>query len=174
MTKGELLEKVADYYLRSGDYNGFQARTLGIPEEHTKSLLKELIREELVSLNFGDGHPNSHINAFGPEPLNDQIRKIDDIGLDRACIYPSPLHLSYIIKKDDYVNRPFTLRLCLGEPQLKFFSFDLSILELYRNDPRYHYDVNDIHGSIGVIVENQMHECNQIYLQTFGFPMIRK
>jgi hypothetical protein len=36
----------------------------------------------------------------------------------------------------------------LGAPQLDFRVFDLRILEWYRNDPRYSYRVDDIHGSI--------------------------
>jgi len=38
--------------------------------------------------------------------------------------------------------------LALGEAQLSYRSFDLSVLEFYRNDPRHRYENDDINGRI--------------------------
>ncbi len=68
--------------------------------------------------------------------------------------------------------------LALDEPQLSFKSFDLSILEFYRNDPRYVYDCDDISGRISVTNKHyqssDMRKVDQVYLQTFGFSFNQK
>ncbi len=70
-------------------------------------------------------------------------------------------------------DRPFTRRLMLGEAQLEFHAFDLSILEFYRNDPRYDYETDDIHGQICIrdtyAGSDEMEERDRVFLQTFGF-----
>jgi len=43
---------------------------------------------------------------------------------------------------------PYTSALRAGAPQLDFRAFRLDVLEQYRNDPRYRYEVDDIHGTI--------------------------
>jgi hypothetical protein len=65
------------------------------------------------------------------------------------------------------------LRLALGEPQLVHVAFDLTILEFYRNDPRYHYRHDDTQGSISIsdayYRKGRMPSRDQILLETFGF-----
>ena len=60
--------------------------------------------------------------------------------------------------------------LAQGAAQLEFRAFDLSVLEFYRNDPRYHYTTDDIHGSISVRQEHSgLRDSDQVFLQTFGY-----
>ncbi len=72
-----------------------------------------------------------------------------------------------------FADRPYTKELALGEGQLAFRAFDLSILEIYRNDSRYYYVSNDVDGLISVTDEqdrsNEMRESDKALLQTFGF-----
>lgn len=60
-----------------------------------------------------------------------------------------------------------------GAGQLDFRTFDLSVLEYYRNDPRYSYETDFIHGQICIADEyfesESVPEHDQIILQTFGF-----
>ena len=76
----------------------------------------------------------------------DLLKKLSTNDLDQVCAYPSSQQLKKIVNTTAYSDRPFTLRLALGEPQLCYESFDLSILEFYRNDPRYYYQHDDISG----------------------------
>ena len=119
---------------------------------------------------FGDLHPNPHIRAFTDEPQERQLENLESAPLEHACLYPSAQHLATVVGETDYRDRPFTRELA---GQLEFRSFDLSVLEIYRNDPRYHYDNDDIRGQICVTDEfyesDQMHEKDQILLETFGF-----
>src|SRR6185369_8023161 len=58
-----------------------------------------------------------------------------------------------------------------GFGQLDYRCFDLSVLEFYRNDPRYYYKVDDISGEIFVEddVSHTLPESDRIFLKTFGF-----
>ncbi|WP_051043795.1 hypothetical protein [Psychromonas sp. CNPT3] len=60
-----------------------------------------------------------------------------------------------------------------GAGQLDYRTFDLSVLEYYRNDPRYSYETDSIHGSISIEDEyfqsKSVPESDQILLKTFGF-----
>ena len=66
------------------------------------------------------------------------------------------------------VTPNFRLDRLLGSPQLAYHSFDLSVLENYRNDPRYTYRVSDFIGHI-CYHSDQMSERDQVMLERFGF-----
>ncbi len=70
-----------------------------------------------------------------------------------------------------YSDSPYSMELALGAGQLDYRSFDLSVLEIYRSDPRYHYDNNDISGWISVTDghSEEMRDSDKALLQTFGF-----
>lgn len=146
--RAALLQLVADKYLQSRDFNGLPIRQLH-PTPTLKDDICSLIELRGLDLVRGDsGHPNPHIKAFPAEPVEVQLQKIAMEGLGEGCLYPTPETLAKLVNHADYVGRPFTLELALGAPQLEFRPFRLVSLEYYRNDPRFHYHVNDIHGSI--------------------------
>lgn len=175
--KDEILRKITEFYLNSHDFNGLPVRNIvqdsKVEEIELKDILISLIREKKSSLIFGDIHPNPHIKAFWEEKEEIQIEKLQKSNLEPVCAYPSGVHLKEVVDPSEYQNRPFTLRLALGEPQLSYLSFDLSVLEFYRNDPRYYYTNNDISGRISVHEEyyesEKMASSDKVVLQTFGF-----
>ena len=175
--KDDIIRKITEFYLDSRDFNGLPVRNIvqdfKVEENELKNVLVSLIREKKISLNFGDTHPNPHIKAFWEEKEEIQIEKLQELNLEYVCAYPAGSHLKGVVDTSKYQNRPFTLRLALGEPKLSFLSFDLSVLEFYRNDPRYYYTNNDITGTIGVQDEyydsEQMAQSDRVLLQTFGF-----
>ncbi|MCE8539238.1 hypothetical protein KBY27_17415 [Ruegeria pomeroyi] len=140
----KLLDQVVRQYLDSRDFNGLDVANLG--DAGVLAEVRELIKNRKLDLVRGDGHPNPHIKAFAAEPAETQIAKIDANGLE-GCLYPTPEVLIGIGAGDD-VAAPYTKALCQGEPQLSFRAFDLRALEWYRNDPRFEFDVDDIHGRI--------------------------
>ncbi|MFQ5796647.1 MAG: AAA family ATPase [Candidatus Bipolaricaulia bacterium] len=175
--RDDALSKVTEFYLNSGDFNGLPIREIthefGLEREGLENLLTSLIREGTVSLNFGDIHPNAHIKAFDEEPAETQIEKLQRLDLEHVCAYPTKSHLQEVVDVSVYQDRPFTLRLALGEAQLSFKAFDLAVLEDYRNDPRYYYTNNDISGTLSVTEEHfkskGMPASDKVLLQTFGF-----
>ena len=151
MTRDLLLEPITSYYLRSEDFNGYRVASSGVPCNDLKPLLCELISEGLISLHFGIPHPNPHIKAFAAQPRDTQLAvlaKLED--LTHLTAYPARKHLETIVDRDEFNGRPYTLRLALGEAQLSPVFFELSVLEIYRNDPRYFYQTDDQSGYISV------------------------
>lgn len=175
--KHDILGKITEFYLSTRNFNGLPIRDIflyfEIGESELRNILISLIREGKISLNFGDIHPNPHVKALWEETGEEQIEKLQRSNLQNVCAYPSILHLKQVVDPSKYQGRPFTLRLALGEPQLSFESFDLSVLEFYRNDPRYSYINYDISGRISVhdkyYESRKMASSDKVLLQTFGF-----
>ncbi len=92
MTKDQLVDSVVSHYLGSHDFNGLSVTSLDVPHDEISPLLKELLREGLISINFGDRHPNPYILAFEPEKTDEQIKKIDTLGLKEALTCPPLLY----------------------------------------------------------------------------------
>jgi len=178
MTKSEILQEVTNFYLGSRDFNGLPAiqlvKKVGDGWNELRPAVQELIQEDLVGVLYGDIELNTHILRLGFPPKDIQISKLSTDELFHTCLYPRPNHLEKIVTPAQFAGEPYKLCMALGEPQFAFRSFDLSVLELYRNDPRYFYNNDDINGSIiGVKSEyyesNKMAERDQVLLQTFGF-----
>jgi hypothetical protein len=174
MTNDELLAVVTNLYLSGRDFNGYPVRNLGLTREDVEALLVPLIEEELISANFGTYHPNPYVKAFPADPVADQLDRLADLeDLTHLTIYPEAKHLEAVVNRDDYAGRPYTLRLALGGAELVPAFFDLSVLEAYRNDPRYYYETDDTSGRISVTNEfyetEAMKEADQVVLQTFGY-----
>ena len=174
---GRLLEDVTGFYLNSGDFNGIRglelAHRLGQPWPDIKQIIASLIEKELVGVLDEKSDLNPAIIRIGFEPKDVQLKKLDNSNLKHTFIYPGTAHLKTAVDPFNYAGRPYVLELALGNPQLSFRSFDLSVLEFYRNDPRYSYENRDIDGLISIRDEfyksDQMAEKDQILLQSFGF-----
>ena len=173
-----LLEEVTTFYLNSGDFNGITALQLAEDRlkkqwEDIKPVAAALIEKELIGILDTNSDVNPAIIRVGFEPKEVQIKKLDNSNLRHFCIYPRTAHLKSVVNPSEYIGRHYVLELALGHPQLSFRSFDLSVLEFYRNDPRYIYENRDIDGYISVRDEfyrsGDMAEKDQVLLQSFGF-----
>lgn len=173
-----VLAYISEFFLSSRDFNGLPIRSLrkhfGLDMLATRGLLEELAQAGSIDLLFGNVHPNPHIKAFSHITHEQQLEFLRDIGLtDSVCIYPSKKQLSTLPLDSRFEGRPFDLELARGCGQLDYRVFDLSVLEHYRNDPRYYYETNFINGSISIkdeYFENEsMPKHDQVLLQRFGF-----
>jgi hypothetical protein len=177
MDAEQLLAETTDFYLGSGDFNGYPCHrirsTTGIAADHLRLLLAQLVSAGAIAVIFGDRHPNPHIRAFRDEPVDRQLEKLENSELRHVCLYPTRNHLDEVVDKREYHGRPYTLEMALGAGQLEYRAFDLSVLEIYRNDPRYFYQTDDINGQICVSDEHylsqSMPERDKVLLDTFGF-----
>ncbi|WP_298975661.1 hypothetical protein [uncultured Roseobacter sp.] len=142
--KDSILDQVVETYLQSGDFNGMGI--IQLTSASDVNAVCQLISDRMLDLVRGDGHPNPHIKAFPAEEVGVQLEKIEKDGL-AGCLYPTPEYLSQIgAGKDE--TAPYSRELMEGAPQLSHRAFDLRALEWYRNDPRFEFDVDDIHGRI--------------------------
>jgi hypothetical protein len=149
MAKNRILDAITAFYLKSHDFNGIPLRALRNADPSLDEI-KKLILSGHISIVFGDLHPNPHIRALPEHPPAKQIELLNSEYADNACVYPLPEHLATVANRAEHSDTPYTLALMLGEPQLTYRSFDLAVLEAYRNDPRYYYRCNDIGGRLSV------------------------
>jgi len=165
-------QAVVEYYLKSNDFNGIQIWNLlsvvGKEWVEIKQLIQDLIKSDLIRIIDEKTDINPNIIRIGFEPLEIQLEKANADEPGYMCLYPGKSILKKMVNPDDYKSEPYKLRLALGEPQLSYVSFDLSVLEFYRNDPRYRYENDDIQGRIHYNNE-QMPESDKAFLETYGF-----
>ncbi len=141
--KDDILQAVTNHFLNSGDFNGLPAvglsQEIGFQWSEMTASLQELINGDLIGILYSEFEPNTHILRLGFPPKDIQISKLNTDDLFHTCIYPLPNHLKKVVNPAEYTAEPYKLCLALGEAQLAYRAFDLSILEFYRNDPRYYY-----------------------------------
>lgn len=165
MEKENLLRKITQQYLTSPDFNGLSVSTLGSTDIER---LKSLVSDGLVTIVFGDIHPNPHIRALKDEPVDVTLAKMASKSVRHSCAYPTKKYLTTLVKEADYTKKPYAYELALGNAQLEHRAFNIVILESYRNDPRYSYRVDDIRGMIYVKDGQNVPLEDDAYLR-FGF-----
>ncbi len=146
LNRDEILQATFHRYLESGDFNGWGTFGLARPEEIEAII--GLIEDRMVDIITHEDDENIHIKRHAPQPPGVQIERLRRPGEPaHGCLYPTSeaLRLHGVV---DHPARPYTSALRAGAPQLDFRTFRLEVLEQYRNDPRYRYQVDDIHGTI--------------------------
>ena len=143
-----VVDSVVAKYLSSHDFNGLPITSFpaGGNTRNTTRTIVRLVERGQVTVEFGDRHPNPHIKCFVEEAADVTIKKLRRAGRQHYALYPSRSVLAERVDRAKYTGRPYTLELALGEGQLAVRYFDLAVLESYRNDPRFHYDCNDVGG----------------------------
>ncbi len=171
----DLYDEVSNQYFESGDFNGMPIYQLSnkfdINSDKFRSVIRNAIKNEILTARF---HGNPHILAFS-RIEKDQILSWFDTEKYPAhiCLYPHKKKLPNDVRLERHKDSPYTYELAKGFGQLEYRTFDLSVLEYYRNDPRYSYETDFIHGSISIKDEyyesDLVADSDQILLQTFGF-----
>ncbi|MEW9614628.1 hypothetical protein AB3G45_12450 [Shinella sp. S4-D37] len=142
----EIFQATIRQYLESRDFNGWGTFHLADPQEIQAVI--GLIEDRLIDIITHEDDENIHIKRHDPRLPDVQIERLRrPREPSHGCLYPTPEALRrYGVVHD--ATRPYTSALREGAPQLDFRAFRLDVLEQYRNDPRYRYEVDDIHGTI--------------------------
>ncbi|ABM01994.1 diverged AAA-family ATPase containing protein [Psychromonas ingrahamii 37] len=171
----EVLEEIQNQYFGSGNFNGMPiyrlADNFDIESDGFRSAIRAGIENEIITATF---HGNTHIRAFSGFKKEQLLEWFDSEKYPaHICLYPHQNVLKGSKLLDKYKDSPYELELAKGAGQLDYRTFDLSVLEYYRNDPRYSYETDFIHGSISIESEyfesELVPESDQILLKTFGF-----
>ncbi|MEO1078210.1 MAG: AAA family ATPase [Pseudomonadota bacterium] len=174
----QVLRRVTEFYFSSRDFNGYPVYTLisefALNEAEVTTLLRDMIYAEKIEVVFGNVHPNAHIKAFSGTPKEQQLEWLDSLDLSgHFCLYPTVQTINASGNVPDLTGSPYTAQLAMGAGQLDYRVFDLSVLEHYRNDPRYYYRTDFVSGQISIKDEyfesDSVPERDQVLLQTFGF-----
>ena len=177
ISKNVVLIVVTRHYLKSADFNGISAielsAALKTPWANLVEPLSTLIANEQVGI-LGEGTDiDTHVLRMGFPSREMQLAFLGRPPSPHTCIYPRLKHLAKVVDPSKYSDKPYRLALALGEPQLAYRVFDLSVLEDYRKNPRYHYWINDLGGQICINGERRddpsASNGAQVLLPTFGF-----
>lgn len=171
----EIYNLVEEKYFSSGDFNGMPIYAFegifDIASDDFRAAVRKGIEDEVITARY-DGNP--HIRAFSKIAKEKVLEGFDSADYPgHTCLYPHEKKLknSKAVKK--YSESHYEQELASGAGQLDFRTFDLSVLEYYRNDPRYSYTTDFIHGQICItdkyFESESVPEHDQIHLQTFGF-----
>ena len=170
---------IIDFYLNSNDFNGISFQTLlkklNCTSEILQNDLQKLFINGLIDMVSSNYVLNPHIKQFSNLDREKLLNEFNELNKLKFCyFYPSVLLMQTVDKIyfNKYEGKPYLKDLALGYGQLEFKSFDMSILEFYRNDPRYYYSCNDIQGVIYIVSEQENNfnsESDKIYIQSFSF-----
>jgi hypothetical protein len=178
-SQSAIAKRVADYYLTSSDFNGYPLRLLAsefeIPRDQLLATSSSLVQRGRVSV-VTSHEENPYVKRFPNLPKERQLDLLRTSDLDHPCLYPSSSQLKRVVSPTNYKGRPFTLRLARGEPQLAYAVFKLTVLEAYRNDPRYYYSTDNVSGHISMLSKHAktLRRSDQVLLQSFGFAFNAK
>lgn len=173
----ELLKRITDHYLNSTDFNGYVLNNDNKNPELNPKQFREwiggFIKRGELSLRYEEFHSNPFIRRMPDLEKDTDLEQLQKSKLNIVVAYPTSKVLENAVEKEKYNGRPFSLRLALGEAHMDYHCFDLSVLEFYRNDPRYYYSVDDVSGRICMKDEycqtTSASNSDNIFLQTFGF-----
>jgi hypothetical protein len=174
--KDAILKHVFAFFQASHDFNGIPlsriANAAHVTPEKVHEAVAELVGEGKVTLTFVSHDGNPHIKRLPDLPIDQQLSRFKTDPPDTICVYPSPQVVQDLADLSMSESRPFTRRLALCEAQLTPVFFDLDVLDRYFRDPRYRFEFEDFHGSIGLTEEHynsaEVAERDRVFLQTFG------
>jgi hypothetical protein len=158
----QVLKKVTNYYLNSRDFNGLPLSALN---DNEKLLILQLIDDRKVEVLSDKFVINPHIRAFSLNiPKDQQKQEVIKAG-SYVVIYPSESHLKSLNLIDE---KPFTQMIINGDPKLKIMYFNIEILEMYFQNPKFKIFSHDYRGSI--IISDDFHDeaDDAEYIKDFG------
>ncbi|OBT02695.1 AAA family ATPase [Vibrio cyclitrophicus] len=171
----KIYAKIEEQYFSSGDFNGLPVHKLlydlNVPMGELRAIIRHGIDSNVLTVEMLG---NTHIKSFSSVPKVKVLEHYDTEDFpSNMCLYPHPDRLKTTRKLSEYSDTPYQLELAKGSGQLDYVTFDLSVLEFYRNDPRYTYDTDFIHGYICITDEHfqskLVPEKDQVILKSFGF-----
>ena len=148
----ELLDKVRQKYLDSHDFNGLHLHGEMIMPEMIKAST-ELLEAGLIEIVSGHDFLNIHIRPWHSrrtvQAQIDELMELDS-GDYGVCLYPTELAMKHVPLPERFENAPFLTAMARGKATLQPAYFSADVLETYRNDARYRFDMSDFGINLGI------------------------
>ncbi|MFB9164852.1 hypothetical protein [Arthrobacter psychrochitiniphilus] len=170
----ELLERVRQKYLGS-DFNGLHLYgELIVPEIVMASI--ELLEAGMVEVVGSQDYLNIHIRPWhSRRTIEAQIEELRELAPEDygVCIYPTELAMKHEPLPDRFEKAPFLTAMARGKATLQPAFFSADVLEFYRNDARYRFDMGDFGINLGISDEayedDEEPEKDKVSLLHLGF-----
>ncbi|MDF3316389.1 hypothetical protein [Rhodococcus sp. C3V] len=167
------LDKIITFYLDSRDFNGLPIRNA---EEIDLIATEELVRRDLVQVVDERDYLNPHIRPWKPRrTTDDQIESLRNLTVDEhfVCLYPTVTAMEGYDLGDRYKGLPYDRVMAEGHGTLELAFFKYEVLEPYRNDPRFVFQVGDygvdIWLSDDLYMDESEPEMDKIAINHVGF-----
>lgn len=168
----DLLRRITEFYLKSGDFNGILVTDLlRASQPFSLETIKALVRRGLVEV-YSSVYDNPHIKRLPASEVQPQLEFLEAIDSQSVCLYPSVKHMRRTLPGRVHRNKPFSRFLDLGHAQLEPIFFQLAVLDRYQADPRYYFRFDGLNGHISVKESHyrkpEMGKADKVMLETFG------
>lgn len=171
----ELLETVKHRYLDSQDFNGLHIATQRNSAEEVTSAI-ELAKAGLVEVIGESDYINIHIRPWpSKRSVAVQVQELrslsdDDYGV---CLYPTTSAMESVELPKRFEDSPFGRAMARGRSTLEIAFFSSDILESYRNDARFQFNMSDF--GVSFVLSDEAYddpdqpEKDQVMLLHLGF-----
>jgi hypothetical protein len=169
----DLLKRVTDFYLQSGDFNGYSFHKEG-EEERAEAV--RLTSEGLLQVVGEEDYLNPHIRPWpSRRSIDDQVASINELPDAEygVCLYPTPKALKSRRLPKRLADQPYSRAMGKGRGTLELAYFRFDVLEGYRNDPRFTFRFHDFGAYVVVSDEAYLDEgepeSDRIIMNHIGF-----
>lgn len=169
-----LLKEVIAQYRTSSDFNGLYFGPDRTIEERAEAAT--LLRDGLIEVVSEKDYPNPHIRPWPTRrDVDEQVIDVVDMTQESwgVCLYPTAAALKKNPTRRKYPDEPYRQAMALGRSTLELHYFDTSVLEQYRNDPRFSFQYWDF--GINTVISDEAYlddeelEGDKIVMSHIGF-----
>ena len=169
-----ILKEVIARYRTSRDFNGLHFRPTRTTAERAEAAT--LIRDSLVEVVSEKDYPNPHIRPWPiRRSIDEQAADVEKMVPDSygVCLYPTAAALKRSRTRRKYPDEPYRQAMADGRGTLELRYFETTVLEQYRNDPRFSFQYGDF-GVNTVIsdeayIDNEELDKDKIIMSHIGF-----
>lgn len=136
-----------------------------------------LIRDGLVEADSEKDYPNPHIRPWPTcRSIDEQAADVEEMAPDSygACLYPTAAALKRNRTRRKYPDEPYRQAMAGGRGRLELRYFETTVLEQYRNDPRFSFQYWDFGVNTVISDEAYLHneelEKDKVIMSHIGFP----
>lgn len=172
----DIVEQVVMHYLTSDNFNGllWSAIKQKVPNDgpDRRQVLKKLLSTGRITFRTSSLDPNPGIKRSPDLTTVEYLQLADQDSLEHLTLYPTIKEMSKRPCSIDIQQHPFMAMLAKGYSQMDYCCFDLTVLEHYRNDPRYYCKASDVEGHIYISHNRScqsLRQADRVFLQTFSF-----